>query len=285
MSDLNPTAADSEELDAAALRRMLEAQDEASIEALAEWLAKNAKGWVKPVLEVVDGDCVFSAEASCEILRALSQRTPADQDSALLLVKACLAPITTEVSSSLDRAGTRGKKRVSSVHGEADDTLVRAAVGIVTANRRSKLSTGTIACLADAGTGGALILSRAFDGVRSGSKVQIIRGLEASDVLQLGDNVVASLASSVTRLLDEVELTGRERDDVSRFLTALGSVEPLESAEIDPTDELAPGHRVFHATWGAGTVVSSDDESVTLDFGNAGQRTLLRAYATLRRAQ
>ncbi|PKQ14262.1 MAG: hypothetical protein CVT68_12785, partial [Actinobacteria bacterium HGW-Actinobacteria-8] len=71
----------------------------------------------------------------------------------------------------------------------------------------------------------------------------------------------------------------------SRFLKALGSVEPLESAEIDPTDELAPGQRVFHATWGAGTVVSSDDESVTLDFGNAGQRTLLRAYATLRRAQ
>jgi len=70
---------------------------------------------------------------------------------------------------------------------------------------------------------------------------------------------------------------------VIRFVDELGPVHEMEHAEIGTTEKLHVGDSVFHARWGAGAVLESGDESVTIDFGSAGTRTLLRAYTTLRR--
>jgi hypothetical protein len=274
------------ELDDAAVARLLASRTAKSVASLSEWLEANPKTWVATVERLAEEPSRFSAEASCAVLEAMAKKNTIDEMTTLRLVKACLVPITARIQESLDRTapGSRGRTRVSGGNGSGgqDDPLVRTAVGIVTASRRAKLSKGAIGCLADAGPAGALVLTRAFDAVRGGTKVLIMRSINAPDVLSLGDNEVVSLASSVARFA--VELVGQERADANRFLAELGPVETRESAQIDPTEPLALGQLVFHATWGAGTVVASDPSSVTVDFGNAGKRTLLRAYATLRHA-
>jgi hypothetical protein len=270
--------------DPAAIRRLLEADDAASLEELSAWLQANPKTWVATVAAVADtaeGERGFSAEAACEVLQALTQRTPADEETTLRLVRACLTPIAARITDSLGRRGSGKSSDI--VVSEHDDALVGMAVRIVTSSRRSKLSRGAVTCLAEAGAGGALVLARAFDAVRSGTKLQIVRSLKSEDVLKLGDNAVASLAESIVKLAEE--LVGAEQRDAKRFLAELGPVEPMQSAEIGPTDPLVEGQRVFHATWGAGVVVAVDDERIRVDFGSAGSRLLLRAHATLRRAE
>lgn len=274
MSDLSPAPEQAEELDDATVGRLLGATDEESLASLSEWLEANPRTWPASVARVTLLPVDVSVESSCAVLGALTQRTPTDEETTLQLVTACLTPIALRISESLAEGGTGAVQ---------DDSLVSVAVGIVTSSRRSKLSKGAIGCLAQTGPGGALVLTRAFDAVRAGSKVQIVQNLDPADVLELSDNAVASLSSSVARLV--VDLVGRERDDANRFLAQLGWVEPVESSQIEPSEPLAVGAHVFHATWGAGAVVASDPESVTIDFGSAGQRTLLRAYATLRHVE
>ncbi len=276
-----PADTEPEELDGAAIRLLLRAQDPASMDELAQWIKAHAKTWGPLVAEAAHEDEALSAEASCVVLSTLAKRSPADEETTLGLMEVCLVIIADRITESR-MLSTAKRGRGTRAIREPDDSLVGAAVGIVTANRRSKLSERAISCLADSGMGGALVLARAFDAVRTTSKVYIVRRLKPAEVLGLGDNVVASLAASVAKLAEELE--GKELKAANRFLEELGSVSPLESSEIDPTETLEVGCHVFHATWGAGTVIVSDTESVTVDFGSAGERTLLRAYAKLRHA-
>jgi len=266
-------AADIAELDDAAVVRLLAASDPESVATLEAWLKVNAKTYAPVVELATQREGGLSAEAACAVLDALLRRTTADEETTLRLVTQCLDIIAGRITESL-------KSGPPSVNGGQDDPLVSQAVAVVTSNRRSRHSETAIACLAQAGPGGALVLARAFDAVRDTSQLYIVRRLQPEDVLVLGDNVVASLAHSVEQLAETLE--GRKRTVVLEFLAELGPVHGLESSEIGVDEPLEPGTQVFHARWGAGIVLSANEESATIDFSGAGTRTLLRALTTLR---
>ncbi len=270
------TTSETVELDDTEIKHLLAAHDGESIEQLAAWLKANAKTFAPVVTQALEEQPGLSAEAARAVLDAFTWRAPADGETTLRLMNACLDAIADRITESV-RSGVPG------AIGEFDDSLVSSAVAILTANRRSSQSEGAICCLAAAGPGGALVLARAFDAVRGALRLYIVRRLKPADVLELGDNVVASLASSVSKLAEELE--SPKREVATRFLAELGSVQHMEPSEIGVNDPLASGDRVFHASWGAGVVVSTNHESATIDFGSAGTRTLLRSLTTLRRAR
>lgn len=261
-------------LDDASATRLLAAEDPESIAQLATWLKAHARTFAPIVLQAAREERGLSAESAAAVLDAAVWRTPADGDTTLKLIRACLGVIATRITQSL-REGPPG------VVSDRDDPLVRSAVAVLTSSRPSRHSETAIDCLAQSGPGGAVVLARAFDAVRSGLKVRIVRCLKPVEVLELGDNVVASLALSVSKLAETLE--GPEKTDANRLLTELGSVQRMEPSMIDATELLRSGDRVFHASWGAGVVVAATDEKVTIDFGSAGTRTLLRALTSLRR--
>ncbi len=260
--------------DAVALR-LLVAEDAESVARLATWLKVNAKTFAPLVAQAIHEGSSLSAEAAGAVLDAFTWRAPADAETTVTVMNACLVAITDRITESI-------RKNASDAISDSDDSLVGSAVVILTANRRSSQTEAAICCLAAAGPGGALVLARAFDAVRSALRLYIVRRLNPADVLELGDNVVASLARSVSKLADELE--SPKKAVATRFLEELGSVQHMETSEVGTTDLLGVGDRVFHASWGAGVVIASGEDSVTIDFGSAGTRTLLRALATLRRA-
>jgi len=269
------TSAEGAGLDDVAVTLLLAAEDAESIEQLATWLKTHPKTFAPVVAQATRKKSGFSAEAARAVLDALVWRTAADEEKTLGLLKACLDAITQRLSESLG----------SSVHGaisDSDDPLVGSAVATLTANRRSKYSETAIGCLAKSGPGGALVLARAFDAVRSSLKFYIVQRLRPTDVLELNDNVVASLAQSVSRLAEELEAP--KKAVATRFLAELGSLHHTQPSVIHMTETLEVGDRVFHASWGTGTVIAAGDDRATIDFGSAGTRTLLRAFTTLRHA-
>ena len=272
---LGADSAEIAELDEKAVAKLLAADDPESIALLAGWLKANAKTFSPAVAEADAKKSGLSAEAACVVLDALLGRTTADEEATLKLVELCLQVIADRITASLTSGAAASTMQ--------DDPLVSEAVAVVTSNRRSRHSETAIACLAQAGPGGALVLARAFDAVRDTSQLYIVRRLQPEDVIVLGDNVVASLAYSVTRLAEDLE--GRTRDVVLAFVEALGPVQGMESSEISVDEPLEPGTHVFHARWGAGIVLSANEESATIDFSGAGTRTLLRALTTLRRTE
>lgn len=254
--------------------RLLECKDAESVAQLSTWLKTQAKTFAPIVAQAIQEGSSLSPEAAGAVLEAFTWRAPADAETTIRLMNACLDSIADRITDSL-----RSSKTGAISH--EDDSLVGAGVAILTANRRSSQSEAAISCLAEAGPGGAMVLARAFDSVRSSLRLYIVRRLKPADVLELSDNRVASLANSVSKLAEELE---PPKDAVAKkFLTELGSLQHMEPAEIGRTDPLEIGESVFHANWGAGVVVASTDESVTVDFGSAGTRTLLRALTTLRR--
>jgi hypothetical protein len=267
-------SAESAEIDDAAAMQLLAATDEASIAQLAVWLKTNARTFSPDVLQVIQETSGLSAEAACAVLDALTWRASADAETTIELMNACLEVIAERVTLSV-------RDVASGTLSELDDSLVSSAVAVLTANRRSSQSEAAICCLAAAGPGGTLILARAFDAVRSTLKLYIVRRLDPADVLLLGDNVVASLAHSVSKLAEELE--SPKCDVATRFVAELGPIQHMEPAKIGEDEPLGVGDRVFHASWGAGVVVATNDESATIDFGGSGTRTLLRSLATLRR--
>lgn len=262
-------------LDDGTVMRLLAAEDAESVARLAAWLKANARAFAPLVMRAHQEERGLSPEAACAVLGALGWRAPADGETTLNLLASCLDVIAGQVTKS----PAKGESYEIS---DRDDALVGCAVATLTSNRPARHSETAIVCLADAGPGGALVLARAFNAVRSGLKLRIVRRLKPADVLQLDDNVVVSLAHSVSRLAEGLE--GSEKDVASRFLAELGSVQRMEPSEIGIAEQLERGDHVFHASWGAGTVVTADDASATIDFGSAGTRTLLRSLATLRRA-
>ncbi len=266
---------DAAELDDAAVLRLLAAQDDESRARLALWLKANARTFAPVVERAIHEEPGLSAEAASAVLEALVWRAPADPEMTLRLLEGCLDAIAERIAESLGR-GAPG------MISDSDDALVGAAVAVLTSRRPSRHSETAITRLAEAGPAGALVLARAFDGSRSTLKLSILRRMKPADVLELGDNVVASLAQSASRLAEQLERP--DRDVVTRFLAELGSVQLMEPSEIGVAEPLEPGDRVFHASWGAGQVIAADDESATIDFGSAGTRTLLRTFAKLRRA-
>ena len=263
------------ELDDAAVRALLISEDGAALAQLALWLKTHARTFAPTVSQAIQAGCGLSPQAAAAVLDAMTWRTPADADTTVRLTDACLATIAERLTTSVR---TGNAEAISAL----DDSLARSAMGVLIGNGRSSQSEAAIRCLAEAGPGGALVLARAFDGVRSALKVYVVRQLKPADVLELGDNVVASLARSVSDLADTLE--SPKKTVATRFLAELGSVGHMQTAEIDVTEPLVAGDRVFHASWGAGIVVAANEESVTIDFGSAGTRTLLRALATLRHA-
>ena len=263
------------DLDDAAVARLLSAVDAESIALLEAWLKAHARDFAPIVMRAIEEPPGLSAEGARAVLDAMIWRSPSDGETTLRLMQACLGTIAQQLTTSL---GVGAPGAIS----DRDDALVGSAVTVLTSSRPSRHSETAIDCLAESGPGGALILARAFDPVRKGLKVRIVRHLKPEDALTLGDNVVASLAHSVSRLADELE--GAERTAATRFLAALGSVHHMEPSVIGAAEPLETGDRVFHASWGAGVVVAANPEHVTIDFGSAGTRTLMRALATLRRA-
>ena len=262
-------------LDDPAVMRLLAATDPAAIAELSAWLKTHVRAFAPVVAQAIREGSALSAEAGAAVLDAFAWRATADAETTTNLMNACLDVIARKITDSV-RSGAGG------AIGDHDDALVRSAVTILTVNRRSSQSATAIGQLAAAGPGGALVLSRAFDAVRSGLRLCIVQSLHPADVLELGDNVVASLASSVSRLAEELD--SPKKNIATRFLEALGPVHHMEPSEIGATEPLAVDDCVFHASWGAGVVIATSDESVTIDFGSAGTRTLLRSLATLRRA-
>jgi hypothetical protein len=263
------------ELEDAAVVRLLTAEDATSIAELATWLKTHARTFT-PVTQAIREDSGLSPEAAGAVLDALVWRAPTDAEEMLTLTQACLRVIAERITESLGSGTTPG------AISDHDDSLVGSAVAIVTVNRRSRHSETAVDCLAQEGPGGALVLARAFDGLRNALKLHIVQQLKPVDVLELGDNVVASLACSVSKLAEELETP--KNAVATRFLAELGPVQGMRSAGIGVTEHLEVGDRVFHASWGAGVVSAVNDESATIDFGSAGTRTLLRSLATLRHA-
>jgi len=272
-TDADPDGVDVAELDDAAVIQLLEARDQESVAVLERWLKANAKTYTPIVTEAAQREGGLSAEAACVVLDALLKRSTTDEETTLNLMTLSLEVIADRISKSL-KAGEGDASAAQ------DDPLVSQAVAVVTSNRRSRHSETAIASLAQAGPGGALVLVRAFDAVRDTLQLYIVRRLQPADVLALGDNVVASLAHSVEKLAEELE--GRKQQVVLDFLAALGPTHAMESSEVGADEPLEPGAQVFHARWGAGTVLSANEESVTIDFSGAGTRTLLRALTVLR---
>jgi len=267
--------AEAADLDDAAVMKLLAAEDDESVAQLATWLKAHSRTFAPLVTQAIEGQSGLSAEAAAAVLDAMAWRAQADEETMLTLMEACMGIIARRLTESLC-SGAPG------AISDREDALVSSAVAILTANRRARHSERAIGSLSNAGPGGALILARAFDAVRGGLKLYVVRRLKPADVLQLDDNVVASLAHSVSKLTDDLEKP--KRDIAIRFLAELGSVEGMQPSMIGSAEPLGIGDCVFHASWGAGTVIAANDESVTIDFGSAGTRTLLRALATLRRA-
>ena len=262
-------------LDDAAVMCLLAAEDAESVAQLRMWLKAHARTFAPVVTQAIQEGPGLSAQAARAVLDALVWRTPADGDTTLRMLEACLDVIARQITGSLAR-GAPGALS------DSDDALVGSAVALLTSNRPARHSETAIGCLAKAGPGGALVLARAFNAVRSGLKLRIVRRLQPADVLQLDDNVVVSLAHSVARLAEELE--SPDRNVAIRFLAELGSVQTTGPTEVGMTEPLQMGDRVFHASWGTGTVIADNGESATIDFGSAGTRTLLRALTTLRHA-
>jgi hypothetical protein len=262
-------------LDDATAMALLAAGDAQSVAQLAAWLKTHARTFSPIVAEAIEDEPGLSPEAACAVLDALVWRTPADAETTQRLLEACLSVMARRITESVV-SGAPGTLN------DRDDALVGSAVAVLTSSRPSRHSEAAIDCLGEAGPGGALVLARAFDGVRDGFKLHIVRRLNPADVLKLGDNVRASLAHSVSRLSEELE--SPQREVASQFLAELGPVQQMGSSEIGTHEPLASGDIVFHASWGAGVVVTANDETATIDFGGAGTRTLLRALATLRHA-
>jgi hypothetical protein len=254
---------------------LLAAEDAESIERLAVWLKKHATTFAPIVVQAAHKKAGLSGEASCAVLDALMSKAPADEETTLGIMSDCLRVIAGRITKSL-RDDTREART------RHDDPLVGVAVAVVTAGRRSSLSETAVSCLAKAGPGGTLVLARAFDTLRDSLKLYAIRRLKPAVIWELGDNVVASLGNSVSKLAEELE--GRESKAALKFLAELAPEEHSKSSEISPTDPLKVGDSVFHASWGVGTVVKIGHETLTVDFGSSGTRTLLRALATLRHA-
>lgn len=262
------------ELDDTAVLRLLAADDAESIESLAVWLKANSRTFAPLVMRAAEEGTGPSPEAAAAALDGLAWRAQADETAMLAVMEVCLRAVADRVTESLDT------DRPGSLR-DADDALVSSAVAVLTADRRSRHSETAIRCLSEAGTGGALILARAFDAVRGGLRLYIIKRLDPAEVTTLDDNVVASLADSVSKLAEELE--SPKRETATRFLAALGPVHEMECSEIGTSDTIAVGESVFHARWGAGTVLEANKETATIDFGSAGTRTLLRSLTTLRR--
>lgn len=268
--------AEAARLDDAAAMALLTAEDPASLRLLAAWLRARARTFAPVVEQAFQEGVRPSPAAAGTILDGMAWRTSAKGEATLTVMQTCIEVIASRITDSLARSK-------GGAISDGDDALVGAAVTVLTSSCPSRHSAMAIGCLTESGPGGALILARSFDAVRSALKVSIVRDLKPADVLELDDNVVASLARSVTKLADELE--GPQRDLANRFLAALGPVEHLEPAEVSARDSLEAGDRVFHASWGTGTVVSATAEAATIDFGSAGTRTLLRSLTTLRRAE
>jgi len=254
-------------------RELLSADDEESVERLAQWLKSNLRRFTPVLTEAIDSGADVTPLAASAVLRALAWRTSSDTGATVALLKSCLRIVTDEIAASLGNNTA-----------EANDGgyLVSAAVSLLMAKRPSRYSESAIDCLASAGPAGALVLARSFDGVRRGLRTRVLLRLDPADVRELDDNVVVSLAHSVSRLTDDLE--GRELKKAQAFLAELGPIGPLESSGIDADEPLEPGERVFHASWGSGTLVAITDETVTVDFGSGGTRTLVRTFARLRHA-
>lgn len=261
------------ELDDADVARLLAAADETSIAQLREWLDANSKAFIPVVAQAIRGGAGVSAEAARTLLDGLNRRGPSHAEATLVVLQACLRVISDRINESFTSAEPDG--------GEADP-FVDSAVLLLTRSRPSGQAEKAIDCLAEAGPGGALVLTRAFDSTRTSLKLHIVRRMDPANVLSLGENVAASLALSVARLAEQVE--DADKRAATRFLAALGPVDSPASSEIDADEPLEVGDRLFHASWGAGTLVEYTAESVTVDFGSAGTRTLLRSIARLRHA-
>lgn len=206
------------------------------------------------------------------MLDALLWKAPADEETTMKLMSECLRVIADRITASLCNAA-------SGANNKHDDPLVGSAVAVVTAGRRSNLSETAVRCLAKAGPGGTLVLARAFDTVRDSLRLYVMRRLKPAVIWELGGDVVASLGNSVSKLVEELE--GKQLSAAIKFLEELAPEEHSKSSEIGQTEPLEVGAHVFHASWGVGTVIKASDETITIDFGSAGTRTLLRALATL----
>ncbi len=254
---------------------LLLAHDEESMSLLALWLKENATTFAPVVIQAAHQKPGLSPEASCAVLDAMFKKAPADDETMMKLMSECLRVITSRITASIDAESAGDDHR-------HDDPLVGPAVAVVAAGRRSNLSEAAVNCLAKQGLGGALVLVRAFDSVRDTLKLYVVRRLKPAVVWDLGENEVASLANSVSKLAEGLE--GKQNAAALKFLAALAPDEHSSSAEINPTDPLETGEYVFHASWGTGNVLKVSDETITIDFGCYGKRTLLRKLATLRHA-
>lgn len=263
------------ELDDAAAMRLLAAEDPESVAQLAGWLKAQGRTFAPVVAQAIEEGTGPSAEAARAVLGAVVSRTPADAQMTLALIAPCLAVIGRRITEDL-------ASDPSHTISDPSDALVGSAVALLTSSRPARHLETAICCLSEAGPGGALILARAFDAVRSSLRLRILRSLRPRDVRELDDNVVVSLAESVSKLAEALE--GSDRATATRFLAELGSVQHMVCSEIEMHEHLEAGDEVFHASWGAGIVVATTAEVVTIDFSNAGTRTLLRSLATLRRA-
>jgi len=257
------------------LGSLLAAEDAESIALLTEWLRSNAKTFGPVVLQAIHEQPGLSPEAASAVLDALSWHSQAEEDTTLKLMESCLDVVARHITQSLS-------DHAAGPLSDRDDCLVGSAVAALTADRRSRHSETAVRCLADTGPGGALVLARAFDAVRGGLKLYIVRHVSPADVLELEDNVVVSLSHSLTKFAEELEEP--KKRVVTQFLTELGPIERMQRSEIGTHELLRVGDSVFHARWGTGTVTAANEESVTIDFGSAGTRTLLRAFTTLRHA-
>jgi len=277
--DKRPNRSDDAEilgLDDPRVSLLIAAQSAEQLSQLAAWLKAHAKTFTPVVMQAAAGKPGMSPLAASVVLPALSWHSQAEEDLTLQLMDVCLAVICERLTDSV-RGGATDAVDTS------DDVLVGAAVAVLTADRRSRHSETAVRSLSTGGPGGALILARSFDVVRDGLKLYIVRHLSPADVLELEDNAVASLSHSLSKFAENLEPP--KKRPVIRFRDELGPVHEMEHSEIGATEPLHVDDAVFHARWGAGTVIASDDESVTIDFGSAGTRTLLRKYSTLRRAE
>ncbi|GEM_PF-4096678 len=270
---IDSTDAEAEGFVDAAVIGLLAASDEESMELLQVWLKEHATTLAPVVEQAASKESGLSGEASCAVLDALLLKPLADERATSKLMHACLNVIAARITESLS-------PEASSACDGHDDPLVSSTVAIVTAGRRAHLSEMAVSCLAKSGSGGSLVLVRSFDTVRDSLKLHVLQKMDPTDVWVLGDNAVASLSNSVSKLIESLE--GKPRTAAVKFLEALEPEEHASSAEIEPTESLEVGSHVFHATWGVGTVIKTGDGTIKVDFGSAGTRSLLRKFATLR---
>lgn len=262
-------------LDDSAAMELLSVGDAVSVLQLAEWLKAHVRTFSPVVSEALQKHPDLSPEAAGAVLDAMALRAPDSGEVTLRLLTCCLEAIASRLTESLSVAPSHGID-------DRDDVLLTSAVATLTCNQPARRSEAAVHCLAEAGPGGARVLARSFDAVRGGLKLRILGSLIPANVLALEDNVIVSLAHSVSAFAEGLE--GHDSIVAHRFLAELGPVGDSQNLKIGVTEVIEAGDGVFHASWGSGTVLAADDESVTIDFGGAGTRTLLRALATLRRA-